>query len=139
MRGCHPRQSQDCNCHELSRLMLLSESPQTVREVAKTSNVPEQTLYTHWPKKCLSLLEIIALRFDTQVIEWLQSEEARCLSDCHPAELAAGNCLDLAKRLLLSQPPELMGAIARDLMIKESALAQHWKTQCLPKLKKYRL
>jgi hypothetical protein len=139
LQGCHPNKFLECHCQSLIQRMHLSETPETQRAIAQDFGIPEQTLYSHWRDKCLPLLQIVALRFDPQVIEFLQSDEARCLGECHPEALKSGNCLDLAKRLLLSQPPESMGAIARDLKIKESALANHWKNECLPKLKKYRL
>ncbi|GAB4131690.1 MAG: hypothetical protein Fur0046_00820 [Cyanobacteria bacterium J069] len=139
LHGCHPRKCPDCNCHALVRLMLLSESPQTIRDIAKTAGTPEQTLYAHWPKKCLLLLEIIGLRFDPAIVAYVQNDPIQCLGNCHLPNQAHCNCRDLAKRLLLSAPPESMGAIARDLNIKESALAKHWRTQCLPLLKKQRL
>ncbi|MFQ3635742.1 MAG: hypothetical protein SNJ57_07895 [Cyanobacteriota bacterium] len=139
LQGCHPNKFLECHCQALIQRMHLSEPPETRRAIAQDFGMPEQTLYSHWRDKCLPLLQIVALRFDPQVIDFLQSEEARYLGECHPEALKSGNCLDLAKRLLLSQPPESMGAIARDLKIKESALTKHWQSECLPKLKKHRL
>jgi len=139
LQGCHPGQFSECHCQALIQRLHLSEPPETRRAIAQDFGIPEQTLYSHWRNKCLPLLQIVALRFDTQVIEFLQSAEAQALGNCRPPEQIPCNCLDVAKRLLLSEPPESMGAIARDLKIKESALAKHWHSECLPRLKKHRL
>lgn len=139
LQGCHPNKFLECHCQALIQRLHLSEPPETRRAIAQDFGIPEQTLYSHWRDKCLPLLQIVALRFDPQVIEFLQSDEAQCLGDCHPPAQEFCNCLDVAKRLLLSQPPESMRAIARDLQIKESTVAKHWQSECLPKLKKHRL
>ena len=139
LQGCSPRGSTDCHCGELTRRVHLTVPPETVRDTAAAFGLSEQTLYTHWRTKCLPLLQIIALRHDPQVKTYAQQDPNQQLRECCPEGLADCNCANLARQLLLSEPPLTLKALAKALKIKESTLTDHWQTQCLPLLKAYRL
>jgi hypothetical protein len=139
LQGCSPRNSVDCHCGELTRRIHLSIPAETVRDIANAFSLSEQTLYTHWRTKCLPLLQIIALRHDPQVKTYAQQDPNQKLRECYPERLEDCNCANLARQLLLSEQPLTLKALAKDLKTKEAALTNHWQTQCLPKLKAFRL
>jgi len=56
LRECHPRSHPQCNCWELGQRLLLAEPPERVRHIAREYAIPEQTLYSHWKKKCRPLI-----------------------------------------------------------------------------------
>jgi hypothetical protein len=60
---CQPRNAPTCNCHELARRLLLTEPPETIATIAQTLNFNQQTLYSHWKRKCLPLLKEIAQKY----------------------------------------------------------------------------
>ena len=60
----HPRQHPQCNCHCLAIRLLLTQPPEKVSEIARDLQVNNQTLYSHWKKKCLPLLQEIAQSID---------------------------------------------------------------------------
>jgi hypothetical protein len=141
LKQCHPGKQSDCNCQEIVTRLHLSDPPETVRAIAKQFGINEQTLHSHWKKKCLPLLQIIALRFDPQVKEYIQQDPECILRDCYLPESAGCNCWELSKRIILSESPSLeeMRAIAKDLNTDQLLLDRHWKEKCLPLLKKHRL
>lgn len=139
LKKCHPRKYPECNCQVLVVLLKLSEPPKTMRSIANQFGVDEQTLHHHWRKKCLPLLQIVALKFDPQVKEYIQQDPDQVLRKCYPQEALACNCWELSKRIILSESTEEIGAVAKDLSIKRPILDRHWKEKCLPLLKKYRL
>ena len=55
----HPRKHPQCNCHCLAMRMLLEQPPDKVSEIARDLGINNQTLYSHWKKKCLPLLQQI--------------------------------------------------------------------------------
>ena len=59
LTGCHPRKNPECNCHLLAKRLLLQDPPQRIADVAREFNVSNQTLYSHWKKNCLPLLQDI--------------------------------------------------------------------------------
>ncbi|WP_232214640.1 hypothetical protein [Rubidibacter lacunae] len=56
LSNCHPGKHPDCHCRELVARLLLQEPPQRVRQIAREYGIPEQTLYSHWKKKCRPLV-----------------------------------------------------------------------------------
>ncbi|MGF1516131.1 MAG: hypothetical protein ACFB5Z_20875 [Elainellaceae cyanobacterium] len=60
---CHPRSAPDCNCQMLTIRLLLREPPERISTLAREFQVKDQTLYSHWKKKCLPCLFDIAQRF----------------------------------------------------------------------------
>lgn len=139
LHACCPRKFPDCHCHTLVRQLHLTEPPETLRAIASQTGMPEQTLYSHWRSKCLPLLQIVALRHDPQVLNYAQHDPGQQLQSCHPEGLAPCSCLELSRRLLLSEVPTPLKAVAKALGVKESTLTNHWQTQCLPLLKTHRL
>lgn len=56
---CHPKKYRDCNCQLLSKKRLFTEPPEKFRHISKELGINEQTLISHWKKKCLPLLQKI--------------------------------------------------------------------------------
>ena len=56
----HPRKHPQCNCHCLAIRMLLEDPPDKISVIARDLAVNNQTLYSHWKKKCLPLLQQLA-------------------------------------------------------------------------------
>ncbi len=56
----HPRKHPQCNCHCLAQRLLLEDPPDKVSKIARDLAVNNQTLYSHWKKKCLPLLQEIS-------------------------------------------------------------------------------
>lgn len=56
----HPRKHSQCNCHCLAMRLLFEDPPDKVSEIARDLAVNNQTLYSHWKKKCLPLLQEIS-------------------------------------------------------------------------------
>jgi hypothetical protein len=139
LKKCHPKKYPECNCQELVIRIHLHDPPETIRAIANQFDIDEQTLYSHWRKKCLALLQIIALRFDPQVQAYVQQDPDNYLNACCIEGLEICSCRELSELFLLSKQPETMKAIARTLNVKESTLTKHWQEKCLPILKKYRL
>jgi hypothetical protein len=139
LRACHPKKSPDCHCQALVMGLHLNEPTTTLRAIAQRFGVNEQMLYAHWRKKCLPLLQVIALRSDPKVKAYLASSPDVAFGGCHAEGAVACNCLELSRRLVLSEVLLPLRAIAKALDVNESTLVAHWQTQCLPHLKRYRL
>ena len=61
--SCHPRNAPHCHCQCLALRILLQEPPARISQLAREFNVNNQTLNSHWKRKCLPLLHEIALRY----------------------------------------------------------------------------
>ncbi|NEP44104.1 MAG: hypothetical protein F6K35_34710, partial [Okeania sp. SIO2H7] len=61
--NCHPRHHPNCNCQQLAIELLLEEPPKRISHISRELEVNNQTLYSHWKKKCLPILQKIALKF----------------------------------------------------------------------------
>lgn len=139
LRACRSKKYPDCHCQRLVQGLHLSQPPLTRRAIAIQLEAKEQSVYTHWRDKCLPLLQIIALRHDPQVRDYVQASPDREFSQCHLAGAEHCTCLELAQRLLLSDVLSPLRAIAKELRVNETDLVAHWQTQCLPHLKRHRL
>ncbi|WP_293027431.1 hypothetical protein [Moorena sp. SIO3I8] len=64
--GCHPRKYPKCNCQLLAMRLLVQEPPQRIADIAREFNANQQTLYSHWKKKCLPRLQDIGKTFGYQ-------------------------------------------------------------------------
>lgn len=66
LRDCCPRANAECNCQMLAKRLLLVKPSHKISNIAREFNVSNQTLYSHWKKKCLPLLKEIGvnLRID---------------------------------------------------------------------------
>jgi hypothetical protein len=63
LQQCHPRQRPDCNCQVLALRLLLQQPPDRIAQLATELEIKDQTLYSHWNKKCLPLLRAIARHY----------------------------------------------------------------------------
>ena len=63
---CGTRVNPECNCQLLAKRLLLAKPSHKIADIAREFNVSNQTLYSHWKKKCLPLLKEIGvnLRID---------------------------------------------------------------------------
>lgn len=59
LTGCHLRQYPESHCQLLAMRLLLREPPQRIADVAREFNISNQTLYWHWKRKCIPLLQDI--------------------------------------------------------------------------------
>ncbi|MEA5596924.1 hypothetical protein [Rivularia sp. UHCC 0363] len=66
LRRCCTRVNTECHCQLLAKRLLLANPSHKIADIAREFNVSNQTLYSHWKKKCLPLLEEIGvnLRID---------------------------------------------------------------------------
>jgi hypothetical protein len=63
LRNCQPRGRPNCNCQVLSQKIFLANSPNQIKKLANELDIPYQTLLTHWNRKCIPLLQKIAIDF----------------------------------------------------------------------------
>lgn len=63
LANCHPRQYPKCNCQFLAIELLLEEPPNKISNISRELSISNQTLYSHWKKKCLPILQEIARSF----------------------------------------------------------------------------
>lgn len=61
LQNCHPQTYATCNCQLLSSRVLLKNPPDKFSAIAKEFSINYQTLKSHWERKCLPLLQEIAL------------------------------------------------------------------------------
>ncbi|NEO70567.1 hypothetical protein [Moorena sp. SIO3H5] len=64
--GCHPRNYPECHCQLLAIRLLVKEPPQRIADIAREFKANQQTLYSHWKKKCLPKLQDIGKTFGHQ-------------------------------------------------------------------------
>lgn len=62
LANCHPRLAPSCNCQLLAVRLLLAQPPGKIADIAREFSVNNRTLYSHWKRKCLPLLQDIADR-----------------------------------------------------------------------------
>jgi hypothetical protein len=60
LKACHPRNHPECHCRLLAERLLLQEPPDKIAHIATEFNIKDQTLHSHWKRKCLPLLQDIA-------------------------------------------------------------------------------
>lgn len=61
LRRCCTRVNSECNCQMLAKRLLLAKPSHKIAHIAREFNVSNQTLYSHWKKKCLPLLKEIGV------------------------------------------------------------------------------
>lgn len=59
--NCYPKAHPNCNCLLLSQRLRLKDPPDKLVQLARELDVSYQTLVAHWKRKCLPLLQEIAL------------------------------------------------------------------------------
>ncbi|MEM9925691.1 MAG: hypothetical protein AAF915_18410, partial [Cyanobacteria bacterium P01_D01_bin.50] len=66
LRRSYPRVNPECDCQLLAIRLLLEIPSHKIADIAREFSVSNQTLYSHWKKKCLPLLQEIGvnLRID---------------------------------------------------------------------------
>lgn len=87
LRGCHPTSCPECNCQTLVTELFLnapgsavtvkegskkviiarSEKKVTVRNIASRFGIKEQTIHTHWKRKCQPLLRELVNKFEQSI------------------------------------------------------------------------
>ena len=56
------RNNAECNCQLLAQRLLLTKPSHKIADIARELNVSNQTIYSHWKKKCLPLLKEIGMK-----------------------------------------------------------------------------
>lgn len=64
LQRLHLRDNPQGNCHLLAKLLLLEDPPQKISQIARQLQIKDQTLYSHWKRKCLPCLQEIARRYN---------------------------------------------------------------------------
>ncbi|MBV6624726.1 MAG: response regulator transcription factor [Rivularia sp. (in: Bacteria)] len=66
LRRCCTRVNAECNCQFLAKQLLLANPSHKIADIARELNVSNQTIYSHWRRICLPLLQKIGvnLRID---------------------------------------------------------------------------
>ncbi len=64
LKKSHPRKHPECNCHVLAIRLLLEE--QKISNISREVNISNQTLYSHWNRRCIPLLQEISKKFGEQ-------------------------------------------------------------------------
>ncbi len=59
LQACHPRRYPECNAQALCQQVLLYFPQKQLRTISREFGINEQTLYSHWEKKCKPLLRDI--------------------------------------------------------------------------------
>jgi hypothetical protein len=59
LQACHPRRYPECNAQALCQQVLLHSPQKQLRTISREVGINEQTLYSHWEKKCKPLLRDI--------------------------------------------------------------------------------
>ncbi len=67
LKACSPRKYPECHCHLLTLRLLLQEPPDTIADIAREFNIKNQTLHSHWKRKCLPLLQNIARNYGDEL------------------------------------------------------------------------
>ena len=60
LKKCHLKKNPQCNCHILAIRLLLYHPPHKIADIARQLNSSNQTVYSHWKRKCLPLLRNIS-------------------------------------------------------------------------------
>lgn len=63
LANSHPKKYPQCHCQLLAIELLLEQPPNKISNISRELNISNQTLYSHWKKKCLPILQEIALSF----------------------------------------------------------------------------
>lgn len=61
LRNTYIRKVPDCNCQFLAKKLLLKDPPEKMSNIASKLNISQQTIYSFWKRKCLSILQEIAI------------------------------------------------------------------------------
>lgn len=73
-------------------------------------------------------------RLGLQLEFYIEQDPTSKLQGCYPKGQPECHAQELAQRLLLTDPPEKLAAIAREFGLKEDTLRSHWKRKVLPLL-----
>jgi hypothetical protein len=63
LQALHPKASPECNCQLLTQRIFFQEPRDRIRNIAKEFSLNEQSLHSHWKKKCLPCLQGLAQEF----------------------------------------------------------------------------
>ena len=64
LKNCHLKKNPECNCHLLATRLLLYHPPHKIADIARQLNSSNQTVYSHWKRKCLPLLRKISINLE---------------------------------------------------------------------------
>lgn len=64
LKNCHLKKNPECNCHLLAIRLLLHQPPHKIADIARQLNSSDQTVYSHWKRKCLPLLRQIGMNLE---------------------------------------------------------------------------
>lgn len=64
LKNCHLKKNPECNCHLLAIRLLLHQPPHKIADIARQLNSSNQTIYSHWKRKCLPLLKKISTNLE---------------------------------------------------------------------------
>ncbi len=67
LKSCYPKKQPECHCQILAMRLLLEQPPQKISQIARDYNISNQTLYSHWKRKCLPLLQTICDHISQQL------------------------------------------------------------------------
>ena len=60
LKNCHLKRNPECNCQLLAISLLLHQPHHKIADIARQLNSSDQTVYSHWKRKCLPLLRKIS-------------------------------------------------------------------------------
>ena len=64
LKNCHLKKNPNCNCQQLAIRLLLYQPPHKIADIARQLNNSNQTIYSHWKRKCLPLLREIGTNLE---------------------------------------------------------------------------
>ena len=64
LKNCHLKRNPECNCQLLAISLLLQQPPHKIADIARQLNSSNQTIYSHWKRKCLPLLRKISTNLE---------------------------------------------------------------------------
>lgn len=67
LRSSHPKKHPECNCQILAIQLNFTVPPKKISEICKEINISNQTVYSHWNRRCIPLLREIANKFGEEL------------------------------------------------------------------------
>lgn len=67
LRSSHPKKHPECNCQVLAIQLNFTEPPKKISDICKEINISNQTVYSHWKRRCIPLLREIANQFGEEL------------------------------------------------------------------------
>ncbi|NEN92625.1 MAG: hypothetical protein F6K48_28490, partial [Okeania sp. SIO3H1] len=67
LRLSHPKKHPECNCQVLAIQLNFTVPPKKISDICKEINISNQTVYSHWKRRCIPLLREIANQFGEEL------------------------------------------------------------------------